>query len=267
MRYTDEGHFKTENGYDVSGRWYPRVTKILDIKSKPGLDIFFKEMGSFEAAEAVKSRSAEEGTLVHTALQQRLAGTNFDVPESIRPAVAAFDEFQERAQITFYPEFFEKRIWSERHRYAGTVDALASVGGKFGVLDIKTSAGFYPEYNLQTAAYVSALQEFSVRRTLGLPQEVATRWILKVDQSAECDRCGAFLRTKGGRNKIRVRVGSDTTPCGDSEHTWGKVKGTVALKEFPYLYGDMKAFMAAKILWEWEYGWWLRKIGYSGNNS
>ena len=80
--------------------------------------------------------------------------------------------------IVFHPEFVEKKVWSNFHKYAGTVDALASFGGKFGVLDIKTSTGFYPEYNLQTAAYVLALQETEIKRALSLPSDISPLFII-----------------------------------------------------------------------------------------
>ena len=53
MRYKDSEEFKTINGYTIDGIWYPRVTKILDIKSKPALDGFFKEMENYALAEDV----------------------------------------------------------------------------------------------------------------------------------------------------------------------------------------------------------------------
>ena len=40
------------------------------------------------------------------------------------------------------------------------------------------------------------------------------------------------------------------------------MEGDVELKEFPYYYSDVKAFLAAKTLWEWEHVFWLKKIGY-----
>lgn len=261
MRYEDENHFKSENGYELEGVWYPRVTRILDIKSKPGLDQFMREMGSFAAAEDVKNKSAEEGSLVHSTIEKILKGEKVDVPQEIAPAIASFDEYRKKAGIIFYPDFLERRVWSVRHRYAGTIDALASVNGKFGVLDIKTSGGFWPEYNLQTAAYLSALQEFFVKRALNLPYEVTTRWILRVDQYVYCRACGASLRKKGGR--IKVRNGkTNSALCPEADHAWGETVGEVEIREFPYLYDDIKAFIAAKILWEWEHGYWLRKINY-----
>ena len=56
MRYADAEDFKAKNGYELDGTWYPRVTKILDVKAKPALEGFFREMGSFEAADEVKNK-------------------------------------------------------------------------------------------------------------------------------------------------------------------------------------------------------------------
>ncbi len=262
MWYNNLEEFKTASGYELNGSWYPRVTKILEIKAKTGLETFWKEVGHYDSAEEIKNKSAAHGSLVHDAVQRLVVGETVDIHESIRPAVETFQEFNEERKIFFYPEFIERRVWSSRHRYAGTVDALAEVDGKFGVLDIKTSTGFFPEYNLQTAAYVSALQEFDVKKLQALPKEIQTRWILRIDQKKTCSRCDATFRDKGGRVKIRPKSKTSHV-CKEEEHEWGETKGDVALKEFPYVYKDIKAFMAAKILWEWENDFWLKKIGYA----
>lgn len=267
MWYKDAEEFKSANGHEVDGTWYPRVTKILDIKSKPALEGFFKEMDSFSSAEDVKNKSAAEGSLVHATIQKLAVGDNVEILEEVKPAAEAFQKFQEEKRLVFHPEFVERQIWSPRHRYAGTIDALATIGGKFGVLDIKTSTGFYPEYNLQTAAYISALQEFETKRTLSLPQDVQTRWILRIDQQRPCANCKATLREKGGRSKIRNRRSNESTLCAEGSHEWGDIKGEVELREFPYFYKDMKAFVAAKILWEWENDYWLKQIGYIQNGN
>jgi len=261
MWYKDAEEFKTLNGYEIEKQWYPRVTKILDIKAKPGLDNFFKEVESYAKVEEVKQKSAEHGSRVHELLQKSLTGEAVEAPEDLAPALQAFEKFNQEAKIFFHPEFVERRIWSGRYRYSGTIDALAWIGGKCGVLDIKTSARFYSEYNLQTAAYFVALQEFEVKRALSLPREVETRWILRVDQRQPCRKCEAFLREKGGRSTIRNGRGNGG--CADTEHEWGTAEGDVELKEFPYVHKDMRAFAAAKILWEWENDYWLRQIGYS----
>lgn len=264
MKYQDVEQFKNTCGYTIEGVWYPRVTKILEIKAKPGLENFFKEIGHYSLAEDVKNKSAEEGSLIHAIVGKLAIGESVEVPKAMESIAAAFLKFQKEYKIQFYPEFIERQILSSRYRYAGTVDALVLIGGKFGVLDIKTSAGFYPEYNLQTAAYVAALQEFASKRVLALPQDVATRWILRVDQRRECGRCGAFLREKGGRNTIKNgKRNNGLSFCAGDSHEWGSSEGLIELREFPYnLYKDTKAFIAAKILWEWEYGYWLRQMGY-----
>ncbi len=263
MRYKDGEHFKSVSGHEINGVWYPRVTKILEVKSKPALDIFFKEVGSYERAEEIKQQSAKEGTMVHEVVQKIAVGAPVDIPEEVRPAAEAFVEFNIVRGIQMHPEYVERPIWSERHRFSGTVDAIATIDGKFGVLDIKTSTGFYPEYNLQTAAYVMALQEFEVKRALSLPRDIQTRWILRIDQRKKCQKCGAMLREKGGRAKIRTNRASGVEACADEAHEWGESKGEIELREFPYYVKDIRAFTAAKVLWEWENDYWLRNIGYS----
>jgi len=262
MRYDNLKHFKTTCGYDIGDIWYPRVTKIIDIKSKPALENFWREMESYSSAEEVKNKSAQEGSLVHSVVEKTLTGEVVEIPDEIRPAMQSFQKFNEERKISVDPAFIERRVVSLRHRYAGTIDALATIDGKFGVLDIKTSNGFYPDYNLQTVAYVSALQEFEVKRGMALPQDVQTRWILRVDQKKNCAKCGATLREKGGRSKIRNGRANGKVFCAEDRHEWGETKGEVELREFPYFYKDLKAFMAAKTLWEWEHDYWLRQAGY-----
>lgn len=261
MYYENTEKFKETNGYEIGGIWYPRVTKIVAIKSKPGLDVFFKEIGDYSLAESIKTKSAAEGSLVHNIIEKLILGEEIAIPEEIKPAIVSFQRFNAKKKIVFDPRFIELRFWSSRHRYAGTTDALVTVDGKFGVLDIKTSSGFWPEYNLQTAAYISALQEFDIKRALALPGDIETRWILRVDQHRICQKCGATLREKGGRGKIKNSK-NGLVSCGAVEHEWGDLEGEVELKEFPYFYKDLKAFMAAKILWEWESSYWLKRIGY-----
>lgn len=247
--YKTAEDFKANNGYDIDGLWYPRVTRIISIKSKPGLSNFYNEMGSSAAAAAVTQKSAEEGTMVHEAVEAILLGQNPEIPEIISPAVGAFRSFLEAKDIEVAPENVELRIHHPEHRYAGTIDVVARINGKLGVLDIKTSQAIYRDYNLQTAAYVEALLD-------ELPLE--TRWILRIDQNSKCFNCGATKRVKGGREKIKPARGYE--PC--KEHDWCEVEGIVEVQEFPDWKSDFEAFLGAKRLWEWENEWWLKRIGY-----
>lgn len=251
--YRTPEDFKEASGYTIDGVWYPRVTKIVSIKAKPALYRFYAEAASFKASQTITQKSAEEGTLIHETVEGLLLGKNPAIPSSIAPAVRAFQAFWENKNIQVTPELVEKRVVSYDHRYAGTVDALALIDGKFGVLDIKTSQAIYRDYNLQTSAYMDALKNQH--------ENLQTRWILKIDQTQTCNRCGAIRRVKGGREKIRT-VRNGVGPCPAGEHDWSSLRGDIELQEFPYWQNDFEAFLGAKKLWEWENEFWLKKVGY-----
>jgi hypothetical protein len=256
MFYSNLQHFKGMSGYEIDGVWYPRVTKIVDIKSKPALYKFYAEMGNFGKSEAVKKQSASEGTLIHETVEDILMGKQPEISPTIKPAIDAFMKFLEEKNIQADAEFVEKQVINFDERYAGTLDALALIDGKFGVLDIKTSQAIYRDYNLQTSAYLAAvLKDF---------KNLQTRWILRIDQTKTCLKCGATLREKGGRQKIKLPWinGAYSAKAKNCEHEWSEVKGEIELKEFPYWQEDFKAFLGAKKLWEWENDYWLRQAGY-----
>jgi len=252
MWFSNAEQFKSACGYEINGFWYPRVTSIVGIKSKPALYKYYADSASYSEASAQTKKSAEEGTRIHEATEDILIGKDPQYDNDIAPSVSAFKEYLAANNIQVSPEHVEKRIVHQDHRYAGTIDTLALIGGKFGVLDIKTSQAIYRDYNLQTSAYMAALQnEFP---------NLQTRWILRIDQARGCLVCGATLRAKGGREKIRAA--KNGRACSDGEHQWSEIQGQVELKEEPYWHRDFEAFLAAKRLWEWENEYWLKKIGY-----
>ena len=257
--YKDEESFKEASGYTIDGIWYPRVTKIVSIKAKPALYRFYGEAESFKAATAITEKSAEEGTLIHETVEGLLLNKNPEIPDSIKPAVTSFMEFVDTKNIQVSPELVERRVVHYGERYAGTVDALALIDGKFGVLDIKTSQDIYRDYNLQTSAYMDALKDGFAN--------LQTRWILRIDQIQNCIICGAIRRIKGGREKIRMPKGANgyairVSAASAHDHEWGPLKGDIELKEFPYWKDDFEAFLGAKRLWEWENEYWLKRVKY-----
>lgn len=250
--FQDPQEFRESNGYEVDGIWYPRVTSILSIKSKPALYRFYASQPSFAAAERMKDQSADEGTLLHETVEAILAGDSPTIPDLIRPAVEKFQEFCNKNDIIAHQ--IETRIASKKHQYAGTIDVLAELNGKLGVLDIKTSLAIYRDYNLQAAAYVEALHETGgYAPSINSGRAPLSRWILRLDQSRLCLRgCGGKMRTKGGTVKVR---GGNGCP-----HEWGEMTGDLELKELHDLEKDTRAFLAAKQLWEWEHDYLLSKI-------
>src|SRR3989344_4049135 len=229
MWIKDVEQFKKQSGYMIDGAWYPRVTKIVEIKSKPALNFYYGQAKSYAEAQQQTQKSAEEGTKIHEAVEAIMKGENPEIDRLIVPSVAAFKNFIDFQKIEVIPEHIERRIFHPDERYAGTIDTLATINGKFGVLDIKTSAAIYRDYNMQTAAYLAALgREFP---------NLSTRWILRIDQAQTCLKCG-------------------------DDHEWSETKGIIELKEFPFWRDDYGAFLAAKKLWEWENDYWLKQAGY-----
>ncbi|MBM3281373.1 MAG: hypothetical protein FJY91_01305 [Candidatus Harrisonbacteria bacterium] len=254
--YKDMAEFQSQAGYLVDDVWYPRVTKIIEIKAKPALYRYYASLSSYEEGEEIKKQSATEGTLVHEALQGLLLGKSVTVSPTIAPAIETAMDFIRHHNIQIDPEYVERRIVSQEHRYSGTIDSLALIDGKYAILDIKTSQAIYRDYCLQTAAYMEALQDDF--------HGISTRFILRVDQATSCIRCGAMMRIKGGREKVKEPYprGYNFRMCREGEHEWRPMRGIVEMKELPSFEADLKAFLGAKTLWEWEHGIWLRKIGY-----
>ncbi len=256
MYYNDEEHFKSLNGYTIDDVWYPRVTSIVNIKSKPALYMFYGGLDSYAQGEQIKKISADEGTKVHEAAEKILVGEEPDADLVTAPSVAALKEFLAKTKIHVDKEWVEKRIVHFGERYAGTIDALAIIDGKFGVLDIKTSQAIYRDYNLQTSAYFASLQD--------IHRNLQTRWILRVDQIQTCLKCGSTKRSKGGREKVRKPINGNKIGkiCPEGTHEWAEMKGVIELQETPYWHDDYQAFLGAKKLWEWENDYWLKRIGY-----
>ena len=257
-QYFNLKQFKELAGYDIDGSWYPRVTKIVEIKAKPALYKFYAELSNFAEGESVKKISAAEGTLIHETIEGIMMNKNPEIDPTVKPAVDAFAKFVETKKIQVDPEFVEKRVANYDERYAGTIDSMALIDGKFGVLDIKTSQSIYRDYNLQTSAYMAALEK-------DFPT-LQTRWILRIDQNKICNKCGSIFRSKGGRDKIRLpwdpKNRSLRAKAEVCEHEWSDLRGEIELQEFPYWKEDYKAFLGAKKLWEWENEYWLRQAGY-----
>lgn len=242
--YKDANSFKEANGYTIDDIWYPRVTSIVSIKAKPALYMYYAGLPDFKTGEAIKSKSAEEGTLLHETVEAILRKEPIVIPDQVKPATEAFLNFYKNNELIAHK--IEERVVSKKHHFAGTMDVLAELNGVMGVLDIKTSMAIYRDYSVQTSAYIEALSEDKTLPPL-------TRWILRLDQSRNCLKCTATLRDKGGREKIR----GEKVKC---DHEWGPMTGEVEIKELNTFESDIKAFLACKSLWEWENEYWLKKI-------
>jgi ATP-dependent exoDNAse (exonuclease V) beta subunit len=71
----------------------------------------------------------------------------------------------------------EKRVYSRKHNYAGTADAVARVNGEFSVIDFKTSNRIYDEYYLQIAAYGYCMEDI-------YGEKIEAGYILRFDKES-----------------------------------------------------------------------------------
>lgn len=185
--------------YVIDGREYPSVTTILSAIGKPALitwaaneeraacieaaaDLYEDiagtpamsrmvflstldgRIGKVKAHKRASAKACEIGSQVHAAIElqhrKALGQAVGPEPKLSDEAMWAFMAWQDWALAGgIKPVFIEQTIWSPTHAYAGTMDLLAWVNGQLTLVDYKTSKGIYPEYKLQVAAYIRAMNE------------------------------------------------------------------------------------------------------------
>jgi hypothetical protein len=102
-----------------------------------------------------RDRAARRGTEVHAIAEQLAGDVEVDVPDELTSHVDQYLAFVH----DFEPDYVatERAVFSRKHRYAGTFDAIAHVpalGPGNTLLDLKTSrSGPFGEVALQLAAY------------------------------------------------------------------------------------------------------------------
>lgn len=125
-----------------------------------------------------KTKAADIGTMIHEWVEKyakaKIHGDKLpDLPvnEQMRNAVQAFLRWEEKMNVKFH--LSERKIYSRKHKFAGTLDLEGEVAGKLGIIDIKTSSGIYPEMAFQTSAYLKARAEETGKDYL-------ERWIVRI---------------------------------------------------------------------------------------
>lgn len=104
------------------------------------------------AAFRQRDAAANLGTLVHEACEAHVLDKPYpEYTAEQEPFMVSLEDWIKDFQPTF--ESVEAPCFSDKHRYAGTLDAIAVIDGKRYLLDYKTGKGVYPEVGLQLAAY------------------------------------------------------------------------------------------------------------------
>ena len=163
--------------YIIDGRKFVRVTRSLDIISKPGLLIWFQKVGKYTAEKILKDRQVK-GTQAHSLFEKILKKEKIDTTkyhDEIQMDVRLFKNFIGQCVVSV--DALEQRLWSNTYRYAGTADFIGHYktneawlvrgqqplfkNSSLVIGDWKTSRDIYPEYWLQLAAYCIAFKELT----------------------------------------------------------------------------------------------------------
>lgn len=119
--------------------------------------------------EEEKKKAGDKGSQVHDWCEAWIKGEDPAIPEDpqVKSGAMAFLDWVQTHEVRFLSS--EKRVYSKRHKYVGTMDVEFTMGidengvkeghGIIHVGDFKTSSGFYADQAFQVSAYQHASTE------------------------------------------------------------------------------------------------------------
>jgi len=141
-----------KNSYEIDGKEYVRVTRVLDIIAKPEFYRWYAKHG-YEWCTNYRDDRAAFGTRVHKEIQNYLEDKNVWIDNKEMGEV--FDVFKSWYDMhELEPCFLEKHLVCDDVMAAGTCDYVGMFDGKASVLDWKTSKKVYDNYPIQVATYL-----------------------------------------------------------------------------------------------------------------
>ena len=151
--------------YRRNGEYYPSVTSVLNYFPKNQFfHSWLKDVG--HNSDIIASKAANEGTQVHTAIEEFLQGNEIQWIDEYGNAKYNLDVWKMILKFadfwnTHKPELIasEYHLFSDTHEYAGTTDIIVRLNNQVWLLDIKTSNSLHTSYDLQLAAYAVAWNE------------------------------------------------------------------------------------------------------------
>ena len=183
------------------GVFYPSVTYVLSYFPK---DRFFeswiKDVG--HNSDIIMRRAGDEGTQVHTAVENFLAGEEIQWLDDNGKAKYSLDVWK---MILKFADFWKthkpKLIASELHLFsdelqvAGTMDLVVELNDKLWLLDIKTSNSLHDTHDLQLACYQQMWNE-------SFDQKIENAGILWLKASTRgADKSGKKIQGEGWQLK------------------------------------------------------------------
>lgn len=147
------------------GVFYPSVTAILGYFPKDKFfETWIKDVG--HNSDIIMKKAGDEGTQVHKAIEAILSGEELrwidhdgrvNYHTHVWKMILGFVDFW----VTYKPKLIlsEEFMYSDTHKYCGTLDLLVEIEGERWLLDIKTSNSVHESHHLQMAAYTKAYEE------------------------------------------------------------------------------------------------------------
>ena len=159
--------------YDVDKeRKYPSVTSVCSVLDKGESLAKWMCFVGFDEATRIKEAAGVRGTKVHQFVSEWLiSGTKPTAPDGLEDGrLDAIEKYFNDVKPKLYrvgkKPASELVVWSSKHGYAGTLDAVLVDGDRRILVDWKTSKEFRKEYALQTAAYAAAWNEQHPRKLI-----------------------------------------------------------------------------------------------------
>lgn len=163
--------------YWVGEKPYVSVTKCLQSINKPQLlgwaakEAYYavinnpgiSEQEAVNAHLNARDKAASRGSTVHSVIEAyKVSGAVIgSVPGPMGGYADAFYQWIKDSSVQVIEQ--EKTVFSDKYRYAGTLDLLVKLNGNddLWVVDAKTNkdGAVYPEHHLQVSAYLAALRE------------------------------------------------------------------------------------------------------------
>ena len=152
LEYDDKAH-----SYKVEGVKVPSVTRVVDGCFPKDLTHWALSIGQ-EEYDKVISEALEIGNDTHQWIEDYInyGHACTEQEDYISKSVNAFLDWT----TEYNPEWVdaERKVYCDKYKYAGTVDAVAKINGRIVVIDFKTSKKIYKPYHLQVTAYAQAIK-------------------------------------------------------------------------------------------------------------
>jgi hypothetical protein len=108
-------------------------------------------------AHALIEAKVHDNDLMLMARLDKYAHLTADQLDLAADCLEAFDRWWSTQRVEIVET--ELRLVSDTHKYGGTMDLLATIDGKFALVDWKTSRGIYGDYLSQLAGYLLLVEE------------------------------------------------------------------------------------------------------------